>query len=142
MARLNESRYGHAVGFDGGCFRAALGAIRTWGGVIEHPYGSLAWAAHGLKRPRGVGWSEVAPGEWACEVWQSAYGHRARKRTWLHYVGGRPADARWDRLPGTHQIGWFDRAKPTLSKCEAKATPAEFAAYLISLAARSREVAA
>lgn len=27
-------------GDDGGCFRAALRAIQTWGGVLEHPWGS------------------------------------------------------------------------------------------------------
>lgn len=30
-------------GDDGGCFKAALDAVRTWGGVIEHP-----WDCNGL----------------------------------------------------------------------------------------------
>lgn len=33
------------VGDDGGCFEAALASVRRFGGVIEHPRGSRAWAA-------------------------------------------------------------------------------------------------
>ena len=74
-------------------------------------------------------------GEYTCEVWQSAYGHAARKRTWLYYVGKRmPFELDWRREPGTHQVGWFDRAKPVLKKREAIATPPRFAEALISLA--------
>src|SRR5438270_12997283 len=35
-------------GDDGGCFAAALAAVRRWGGVIEHPEASHAWTAFGL----------------------------------------------------------------------------------------------
>jgi hypothetical protein len=74
-----------------------------------------------------------------CEVWQSAYGHKARKRTWLLYVGGPPPlDLCWWRHPGTHQVGWFDRKKPTLSKREASATPTAFRDALLDLARHSR----
>lgn len=47
----------YALGDDGGCFSAALAAVRRWGGVLEHPEGSHAWAAHGLMtpEPRGGG---------------------------------------------------------------------------------------
>jgi len=38
-------------GDDGGCFRAALRAIQTWGGVLEHPWGSQAWPLSGLNTP-------------------------------------------------------------------------------------------
>ena len=37
MAPVNQARYGHKVGDDGGCFAAALAAVRRWGGVLEHP---------------------------------------------------------------------------------------------------------
>jgi len=79
-----------------------------------------------------------------CEVWQSAYGHKARKRTWLYYVGPRPFELNWRREPGSHQVGWFDRIKPTLGKREASATPRPFAEALVKLArhAASRRAAA
>jgi hypothetical protein len=68
-------------------------------------------------------------------VWQSAYGHKARKRTWLYYVGdNRPAELDWSRNPGTAQCGWFDRIKPTLSKKEASRTPIAFRDALVNLA--------
>jgi hypothetical protein len=140
-------------GTDGGCFAAALAAVRRCGGVLEHPAGSHAWAAYGLqppdthksslyceaRGPHGEGWCEVhhlnGLHYWVCEVWQSAYGHGARKRTWLLYCGKRPPfELNWAREPGTHQCGWFDRNKPTLSKREASATPRAFAEELIRLA--------
>lgn len=133
FARLNEKRYGHTVGGDGGCFAHALAAVKRCRGVLEHPAGSLAWVEFALPRPKGFGWMHY-DGVWVCEVWQSAYGHLARKRTWLLYVGEKPLDLRWERPKGTHQIGWFDRKKPTLSKTESKRTPTLFAEALVRLA--------
>jgi hypothetical protein len=142
LAHVNYKRYGgghNRPGNDGGCFASALGSVRRWGGVLEHPAGSNAWAAHGLQEPgETIGWRQMALCEWVCEVWQSAYGHPARKRTWLFYCGRvPPAELRWDRTPGTHQVGWFDRVKPTLGKKEAMATPEAFALALIDLARRA-----
>ena len=138
FAALNFKRYGgehNRPGNDGGCFASALASVRRWGGVLEHPASSNAWRAFDLARPSHHGWCQVNAREWVCEVWQSAYGHAARKRTWLFYHGrARPAEARWARNPGTHQIGWFDRTKPTLGKREASCTPLAFAEYLVSLA--------
>lgn len=45
-----------------------------------------------------------------------------------------PAELDWTRKPGTHQVGWFDRNKPTLSKIAANVTPPPFADALIALA--------
>ena len=145
-AALNFKRYGgehNRPGNDGGCFASAIKSVRVWGGVLEHPAFSKAWATFGLQRPE-VGWYHIGDGpgtrtHWVCEVWQSAYGHSARKRTWLYYVGKtRPIECRWERNAGTHQCGWFDRIKPTLGKKAASATPAEFADYLVQLARESR----
>lgn len=144
LAALNFKRYGgehNRPGNDGGCFASALASVRRWGGVLEHPAFSNAYAAHGLPKPWGNGWKSGAhEGEWTCEVWQSAYGHRARKRTWLYFVGGsHPPRLDWTRKPGTAQVGWFDRIKPTLSKREAMATPIGFRDALIRLARHAGE---
>jgi len=139
---LNFKRYGgdhNLPGNDGGCFAAALATVRRVGGVLEHPASSRAWAAHGLPRPLGIGWQNAAEGEWTTEVWQSAYGHRARKRTWLFACSiAKPVAPSWLQLPGEAQCGWFDRIKPTLGKREASATPIAFAQFLIEIASQSR----
>lgn len=80
------------VGDDGGCFAAALTAVRTWGGVLEHPQGTRAFHHFGLPLPtanrrRSDGWT--VPDEWggrSCHVDQGAYGHKAQKPTWLYAV--------------------------------------------------------
>ena len=146
FAALNFKRYGgehNRPGNDGGCFASALASVRRWGGVLEHPASSNAWAAHGLTGPTGIGWKradDYDDREWVCEVWQSAYGHPARKRTWLLYVPGDsdPPELDWSRKPGRAQVGWFDRIKPTLSKREASATPLAFRDMLLDLARASR----
>jgi hypothetical protein len=137
LAAVNFKRYGgehNRPGNDGGCFASALAAVRKYGGVLEHPAFSNAWKAYGLPRPQRFGWFSATPGEYVCEVWQSAYGHKARKRTWLFYCGPTPQALQWDLPRGTHQVGWFDRIKPSLSKKEASATPTEFRDALLDLA--------
>ena len=127
---------------DGGTFAAALAAVNCWGGVLEHPAFSRAWPIYNLERPPKTGWGPSGAG-WVCEVWQSAYGHRARKRTWLYYRGNsKPPELNWSRPVGTHQVGFQDtrgkdRNKPTLSKREANATPPDFRDALIRLALHS-----
>jgi len=142
MARVNYARWGgehNRPGNDGGTFKAALIAVRRFCGVLEHPAQSYAWEAHYLDKPTGIGWQRTSTG-WVCEVWQSAYGHRANKATWLYYAGERPPfELRWERPVGTRQVGFQDRRgkarnKPTLSKREANATPLEFRDELIRLA--------
>ena len=132
-------------GNDGGCFAAALTSLRRWGGVLEHPAKSMAFAAHGIAAPPDAGWRQDFDNEWVCEVWQSAYGHRASKATWLIYVGEtEPPALDWTRAPGTHQIGFQDRRgkarnKPTLSRAEANATPPMFGLTLLVLARNSSQ---
>src|SRR5687767_10128842 len=90
LAAVNFKRYGgehNRPGNDGGCFASALSAVRTYGGVLEHPANSNAWRAYGLLAPLKLGWNYAGNDEYTCEVWQSAYGHKARKRTWLFYNG-------------------------------------------------------
>ncbi len=72
-------------GDDGGCFAAALSAVRRWGGVLEHPWGSHAWPHFGLNVPPRSGGRITADfeGGWTCCVEQGRYGHYARKPTLL-----------------------------------------------------------
>jgi len=144
FAHVNYARWGgehNRPGNDGGCFASALASVRRWGGVLEHPAFSDAWSAYSLSKPTAIGWRKCADSEWTCEVWQSAYGHKANKRTWIYYVGQKtPVDFLWDRPVGTHQIGFHDqrgkeRNKPTISGKAASATPIKFRDALLSLAA-------
>jgi hypothetical protein len=74
-----------AKGDDGGCFAAGLASVRRWGGILEHSWGSHAWAHFGLNKPaRGGGWIAADfEGGWTCCVEQGRYGHYARKPTLL-----------------------------------------------------------
>ena len=90
------------LGDDGGCFAAALDAVRRYGGVLEHPEHSHAWAHFNLnKPPRQGGWiAAEMPGVsrhgWTCRVEQGQYGHYAPKPTWLYAVGvASLPDLRW-----------------------------------------------
>jgi hypothetical protein len=84
-------------GDDGGCFAAALDAVRTFGGVLEHPEGSHAWAHFNLNEPpREGGWVAADfHGGWTCCVEQRPYGHYARKPTWLYAVGCDLPELEW-----------------------------------------------
>lgn len=80
----------YRLGDDGGCFEAALAAVRQWGGVIEHPCDSHAWKHFGLRPPkRHAGWQRATDrdDEWTCYVEQGHYGHMSRKPTWLFTAG-------------------------------------------------------
>lgn len=153
LAAVNWKRYArqrpawYPEGDDGGCFTSALQSVLTHGGVLEHPAYTHAWEHYGLTPPNLQGWSKesyygfgTSPrAYWVCEVWQSAYNHLAKKRTWFLYCGKRPPfELDWSHKPGTHQIGWFDRLKPTLGKREASLTPVKLAETLVSLARWSR----
>lgn len=88
-----------ARGDDGGCFEAALHAVRTWGGVLEHPEQSHAWAHFGLNAPpRHGGWIAADfYGGWTCCVEQGRYGHYARKPTWLLAYGCDLPELEWGK---------------------------------------------
>lgn len=85
------------LGDDDGCFEAALASVRAWGGVLEHPENSRAWAHFGLNKPYRHGGWVVADwhGGWTCRVEQGFYGHFARKPTWLYVNGAEPPPLRW-----------------------------------------------
>lgn len=137
------------LGDDHGCFASALASVRRCGGILEHPEASHAWAAHGLtKPPRKGGWIKADEhGGWTCYVEQGAYGHLARKATWLYAVNCTLPELRWGRAPGDfvrldqgyHSIEERKRAIKTgacrrLSKKQRAATPPEFRDVLLSIA--------
>lgn len=85
-------------GADEGCFAAALAAVREFGGVLEHPAESHAWAAFGLYRPTRGGWMPADKhGGLTCYVEQGHYGHFSRKPTWLYAIGVHCPELNWTR---------------------------------------------
>lgn len=135
LSAVNHKRWGFSINDDEGCFAAAYSAVRKWGGVLEHPAESRAFKFHRIPEPVSGNWQRTIDGDWTTEVWQSSYGHRARKRTWLLYHGESPPPSlRWQRKPGEFQIGFFDRKRPQLPKKERSATPNEFRDLLIAIA--------
>jgi hypothetical protein len=137
-------------GDDGGCFAAALYAVRKWGGVLEHPWGSHAWKHFGLAKPARAGGWIVADnrGGWTCCVEQGQYGHYARKPTLLYVNNTKRPELRWGHTearldPAVVAKMGLARAK-RLGEVGARGggtdstprihTPAEFRDLLISLA--------
>lgn len=144
LASVNEARWGTPIGDDGGTFAAALDAVRTYGGVLEHPAYSLAWDRFGLPRPSRGGWTQSLgdPGM-AAEVSQSAYGHPARKRTWLYAVGVEPVELDWSEPPAARVVGagvntGQSAGRGRLTPAEAIATPPAFRDLLVNLARSAR----
>ncbi len=135
-------------GNDGGLFASALENLRRWGGVLEHPEASHAWRTFDIPSPpMGGGWmrSILQPNEWTTCVPQRNYGHRARKLTWLIYVGGpRPPLLNWSRpaapevylCPPGRRAGGHpgDTSVERMRHREREVTPEPFARLLISIA--------
>lgn len=143
LAGLVEARYGIKRGADGGTFKAALAAVRKFGGVLEHPAYSDAWAAFGLPAPRlGGGWQRGICGGWSCHVEQGHYGHRAPKPTWLYAFGAELPDLKWG--PSGAEMGlntWYPSARSDpanrrkeVSRRERSATPPAFRDLLLGMA--------
>jgi hypothetical protein len=132
---------GPLLGDDGDCFINALVAVRCFGGVLEHPKDSKAWARFGLATPTpGGGWSGSELDGWVCEIDQGHYGHAARKPTWLYFIGPTPPDLVWGpSSPPAIGSGARRGNLESLSKKQRAATPRPFADLLVSLARRSQE---
>jgi hypothetical protein len=112
----------------------AIGQIRRYGGVLEHPRHSLLWSV--LNLPKGLeidNW-----GGYSVCVNQSWFGHKAEKNTLLYIVGcprkELPAiPLRMDAI--THTVNRDPRGiKKELSKKAREATPIDFAKWLIRVA--------
>lgn len=136
------------------CGPAAIAAAQRWGGVVEHPAHSRLWRALALPEP---GEFTDVHGGFTIEVDQCAWGHVARKRSWLYVVGAdRAATIASVRTGGvpTHWISGFHghrcrrhgrtdccAAPPEIKICspqQRRRTPPAFARWLVDLAARTR----
>lgn len=146
-------------GDDGGCFEAAIAAVRRWGGVLEHPEATSAWAAFGVRAPlRGGGWSAAGDGRgWTCCVEQGNYGHRARKATWLYACDVELPRLKWGPSVGSRRLddGFHsaeerrrarvvggERRVERLGRRERLATPQPFRDLLLSIARSTRSLEA
>lgn len=159
LAGLVEKRWGHKKGDDGGTFAHALHCVRTYGGVLEHPAYSDAFAAFGLPIPTDKGgWQMGLCGGWGCHVEQWHYGHRAKKATWLYAWGATELPSlRWGATPDNAPVAsghagssTTERRRALVSWCgnhvkdgekrerlghrAASATPPAFAEMLLGLA--------
>lgn len=127
------------------CAPRAVEQVRAFGGVLEHPRGSKLWQHCRLPRPGGI---SDEHGGFAIEVDQCAWGHVARKRTWLYFVGvPRKAVPPGWRVGGT-PTHWTSGGRTSSSRagspvpagikvCSAqqrRRTPPAFADWLIALA--------
>jgi hypothetical protein len=133
------------------CAPRAVEQVRRFGGVLEHPASSLLWAHCGLPRP-----GEFSDGfGHTIEVDQCAWGHVARKRSWLYIVGAPLLAALSSVRTGgtpTHWVSGFRTSTgrnpkhykqngravpPGIKVCSAqqrRRTPPAFAEWLVSLA--------
>lgn len=138
------------------CAPRALNQVQTFGGVLEHPAGSLFWDWAKLPLPGEL--PDIAGG-FTIEVDQCAWGHVARKKTWLYFARvSRTAAVSSVRTGGTptHWVSGFRSSnKPTpkhykgrgvavppgIKVCSAqqrRRTPVTFAEWLLELAASAR----
>jgi hypothetical protein len=139
---------GGNAGEDQGCFESALNSVRRFGGVLEHPEASKAFAIHKLGNPpRGIGWVPSRDGiGFVCCVEQGHYGHRARKATWLYASGVELPELFWGKsvasiVPRTGRDPVRERrigAVQRMCRKERKATPAAFRDLLLSIARSAR----
>jgi hypothetical protein len=140
LASVNLARWGAPIGADRGTFHHALEAVRRFGGVLEHPAYSLAFQRYGLPEPiRGHWRRSFFDAGWVTEVSQSAYGHPARKRTWLYFVGEAPFELDWSEPEveivvgaGIHSGESLEAKRAT--PAEALTTPIPFRDVLLELA--------
>lgn len=103
----------------------AVETARMNGGVVEHPAGSKLFEAYGVRPGK-----PCRRGGWILPVWQSWFGHVARKNTWLLIYGVRPGDV--PRFP----LVLGEAAGRVELQCAAhrELTPPAMAEWLVELA--------
>jgi hypothetical protein len=152
LAGFTEHRFGYKRGEDGGCFQAALEAVRAYGGVLEHPAYSKAFDAYNLPEPIWHGgWTLGLDGGASCYVEQCRYGLPVKKATWLYAYGVQLPELRWGYTPDINGErprgrwggidGWRD-SWTTKSSGHTSTTPLEFRDALLAMARTAAVVAA
>lgn len=115
----------------------AIKAVRTWGGILEHPRTSSLWNHVGAPKP---GFRDQYGG-FLLDVDQFWWGHRAQKRTYLYFVGFKPRDL----IPYPIQLGQAPRVftnnqkqplghplhRPEITEKERDSTPPKLARWLL-----------
>jgi hypothetical protein len=136
-----SSKVKYKVGDDDGCFKHALWAVRSFGGILEHPEGSKAWEYFGLIKPkRYSSWIKSDAFGYSCYVEQCNYGHKARKPTWLYAVNTALLSVNNSQGTFTHVIDNYYYKKYGVQSCkrlsefDRLATPSLFSNLLLSLA--------
>lgn len=117
----------------------AVDQVRRWGGVLEHPAGSLLWKHVPLHLPSQTpddygGWTLSAPQYW--------WGHKANKATWFYIVGCPPNNLPLIPLKlGDAEYVVQSRKReghrPHISKSEREHTPLDLAVWLVEVARRA-----
>ena len=117
----------------------AIEKVRQNGGVLEHPAHSTLWKAADLPVK---GFDNF--GGWTLSIYQSWFGHKGQKKTWLYIVGCLPKDI--PDLPINfnaieYTVGGSKAAghngKKEMPKADREHTPVELAKWLIELAGKS-----
>lgn len=115
-------------GTDADCGPRAVEQVRRYGGILEHPADSKLFARTRMPAP-GSPRRDVWGG-YTVEVFQSDWGHRALKRTWLYFVGCKP-------LPTPSRQRTPQSEVELMGKRERELTPPLLAAWLVG-SARNR----
>lgn len=135
------------------CAVRAVEQVRTFGGVLEHPRGSMLWSETSADLPL-PGNSADDWGGYTVEVCQCDWGHPARKRTWLYVVGVQREALRYPSSKEPTHWASGGRTKssrtgspvpPGIKVCSAqqrRRTPVAFAEWLIGLASQARRESA
>lgn len=136
-------------GMEHDCAIVALDQVRRFGGVLEHPAHSGLWKAFGLPKPdtntKQLGLFDSFG--FSIEVCQVDFGHVARKRTWLYFVG--VSRGVIDLPPKAEPTHWASGGRKAvrgpvpqgIKVCSAqqrRRTPPAFAEWLVALAKQAK----
>lgn len=119
----------------------AVDLIRKYGGVLEHPAGSILWKDENISLPR-IGHYD-AFGGYTIAMPQYWFGHKAMKHTWFYILGCKPEDL--PEIPlkisnPQYVVSSVKRKerkdKKELSRCGRESTPLSLAQWLVEVIKR------